>query len=131
MPKKTIRKQKRTTAKKAPKPKPPDLMTILGEQISKVESRFQEGIKQLETKATEFLDRVEFESRVSDLQTRVLESIPKMEAELKSIETRLTRAIQKPELETRLAELEKKITRLTTEIEALKGRVKDLEVPDV
>jgi len=133
MPKKTIKTHKRATAKRAraPKPKPPDLMTILGEQISKVESRFQEGIKQLETKATEFLDRVEFESRVSDLQTRVLESIPKMEAELKSIETRLTRAIQKPELETKLAQMEKKISGLTTEIEALKGRIKDLEVPDV
>ncbi len=129
--KKKVKKPRKLAAKPAPKPKPPDLMQVLSEQLRNAESRLQEGLKQLETKAAEFLDRVEFESRISELQSRVLESIPKMEAELKSMETRLARAIQKPELETKLAEIERRLTSLTAEVEALKGRVKDLEVPEV
>ena len=115
----------------APKPKEPSLIDTVFEQIRTVESKLQDSMKQLETKAAEFLDRVEFESRVSELQSRIFESIPRMEAELKSMETRLARAIQKPELESRLAEVEKRLNSLTTEIEALKGRVKDLEAPEV
>ena len=104
---------------------------MVAEQVRNIDSKLQESLKQLEAKTAEFLDRVEFESRISELQSRVLESIPKMEAELKSMETRLARAIQKPELETRLAEIEKRMTALTAEVEALKGRIKDLEVPEV
>jgi uncharacterized small protein (DUF1192 family) len=52
-----------------------------------------------------------------------------MEAELKSYETKLSRAIQKPELESQIKEMEKRITILTTEIETLKGKIKDLEIP--
>jgi len=127
MPKKKAKKPK----KAAPKPKKPSLIEIVAEHVRNIELKLQESLKQLESKTGEFLDRVEFESRISELQSRVLESIPRMEAELKSMETRLARAIQKPELETRLAEIEKRMTALTAEVEALKGRVKDLEVPEV
>ena len=127
MPKKKAKKAK----KAAPKLKKPSLIEIVAEHVRNIELKLQESLRQLESKAGEFLDRVEFESRISELQSRVLESIPRMEAELKSMETRLARAIQKPELETRLAEIEKRMTALTAEVEALKGRVKDLEVPEV
>ena len=125
------KKAKPRPKRKAAKPKEPSLVDLVSVQIRNVESKLQEGMRQLETKAAEFLDRVEFESRVSELQSRIFESIPKMEAELKSMETRLARAIQKPELESRLAEVEKRLDSLATEIEALKGRVEDLEVPEV
>jgi uncharacterized small protein (DUF1192 family) len=114
---------------KAPKQTKPIVWDLLSEQVKNLEFSLQQAIKQINVKTSEFLDRVEFESRVGELQSRILESIPKMEAELKSFETKLSRAIQKPELESQIKEMEKRITSLTTEIEALKGKIKDLEVP--
>ena len=122
---KTAKKSKR----KVPKQTKPIIWDVLSEQVKNLESGLQQAIKQIDVKTSEFLDRVEFESRVGELQSRILESIPKMEAELKSLETKFSRAIQKPELESKLTEMEKQITSLTTEIEALKGKIKDLEVP--
>jgi uncharacterized small protein (DUF1192 family) len=114
---------------KALKHTKPIVWDLLSEQVKNLEFSLQQAIKQINVKTTEFLDRVEFESRVGELQSRILESIPKMEAELKSFETKLSRAIQKPELVSQIKEMEKRITSLTTEIEALKGKIKDLEVP--
>jgi DNA repair ATPase RecN len=126
MPRKKVKSRKI-----APKPKKPDLAAILSQQLRDVESRVQEALKQLQQKTGQFLDRVEFESRIGELQSTVLESIPKVEAAMRSIESKLTRTVQKPELETRLAEVEQRIVSLAAEIEALKGRVKDVEVPEV
>ncbi|MBS7622676.1 hypothetical protein KEJ39_03265 [Candidatus Bathyarchaeota archaeon] len=123
------RKKRKTKA--PPKSKKPSAVEVIAEQVRNIESRLQESLKQLEAKTGEFLDKVEFESRISDIQSRVLESIPRMEAELKSIETRVARAIQKPDLEAKLTEIEKRMTALTAEVEALKGRVRDLEIPEV
>jgi small-conductance mechanosensitive channel len=122
-------KATRKSKRKAPKQTKPAIWDLLFEQVKNLELGLQQAIKQIDVKASEFLDRVEFESRVGELQSRILESIPKMEAELKSMETKLSRAIQKPEIENQLAEMDKRITSLTTEIEALKGKIKDIEVP--
>ena len=116
-------------SRKAPKQTKPIIWDVLVEQVKNLELGLQQAIKKIDVKASEFLDRVEFESRVGELQSRILESIPKMEAELKSVETKLSRAIQKPEIENQITEMDKRITSLTTEIEALKGKIKDLEVP--
>jgi uncharacterized small protein (DUF1192 family) len=131
---KKLRTTKQVKAAKKSKPKAqkqtkPIIWDVLSEQVKNLELGLQKTIKQIDDKTSELLDRVEFESRVGELQSRILESIPKMEAELKSYETKLSRAIQKPELESQIKEMEKRITILTTEIEALKGKIKDLEVP--
>ncbi len=131
---KKLKPTKKVKAAKKSKPKvqkqtKPIIWDVLSEQVKNLELGLQQTIKQIDVKTSEFLDRVEFESRVGELQSRILESIPKMEAELKSYETKLSRAIQKPELESQIKEMEKRITILTTEIEALKGKIKDLEVP--
>lgn len=122
-------KAAKKSKRKAPKQTKPIIWDVLSEQVRNLELGLQQAIKQIDTKTSEFLDRVEFESRIGELQSRILESIPKMEAELKSLETKFSRAIQKPELESQITEMEKRITSLTTEIEALKGKIKDLEVP--
>lgn len=124
-------RKKAKSRRKAPKPKKLDGMAALSHHIKDVESSLQEALKQLREKTGQFLDRLEFESRISEMQSRILESIPKIEAEMKSFETKLARAVQKPELETRLAGIEQRLVSLTAEIEALKGRIKDLEVPEV
>ncbi len=126
MPRKKIKSRRKAT-----KPKKLDGLAALSQHIKNVESSLQEALKQLREKTGQFLDRVEFESIISEMQSRILESIPKMEAEMKSFETKLARAVQKPELETRLAGIEQRLVSLTAEIEALKGRIKDLEVPEV
>jgi hypothetical protein len=122
-------KAAKKSKRKTPKQTKPIIWDVLSEQVKNLELGLQQAIKQIDVKTSEFLDRVEFESRVSELQSRILESIPKMEAELKSFEIKLSRAIQKPELESQITEMEKQIKSLTTEIEALKGKIKDLEVP--
>jgi small-conductance mechanosensitive channel len=137
--KKNVRTKKSKTTKKVKTTKKskgkyskqtkPIIWDVLSEQVKNLESGLQQAIKQIDVKTSEFLDRVEFESRVGELQSRILESIPKMEAELKSLETKISRAIQKPELESKLTEMENKITSITTEIEALKGKIKDIENP--
>jgi chromosome segregation ATPase len=124
-------RKKAKSRRKTAKPKKLYGLTALSQQVKDVESSLQEALRQFREKTGEFPDRVELESRISEVQSRVLESIPKMEAEMKSFETKLARAVQKPELETRLAELEQRLASLTAEIEAVKGRVKDLEVPEV
>lgn len=128
---KTTKKVKTTKKSKGKSSKQtkPIIWDVLSEQVKNLESGLQQAIKQIDVKTSEFLDRVEFESRVGELQSRILESIPKMEAELKSLETKFSRAIQKPELESKLTEMENKITSMTTEIEALKGKIKDIENP--
>lgn len=122
-------KAAKKSKRKVPTQTKPIIWDVLSEQVKNLELGLQQVIKQIDIKTNEFLDRVEFESRVGELQSRILESIPKTEAELKSLETKFSRAIQKPEIESRLTEMEMRITSLTTEIEALKGKIKDLEVP--
>jgi predicted nucleic acid-binding Zn-ribbon protein len=131
MPRKKATRARAKSRRKATKPKKLDGLAALSQHVKDVGSNLQVALKELREKIGEFPDRVEFESRISEMQSRVLESIPKMEAEMKSFETKLARAVQKPELETRLAELEQRLASLAAEIEAVKGRVKDLEVPEV
>ena len=61
MARKKVKKSRRT----APKPKKPDMIATISQQIKDVESKLQEELKQLQEKTGQFLDRVDFESRIS------------------------------------------------------------------
>ncbi|MBS7626062.1 hypothetical protein KEJ51_03330, partial [Candidatus Bathyarchaeota archaeon] len=104
---------------------------VLAENLKSLESKMQENVNILKEKLSGTISRIELESRLNDLHSRIYESIPRLEADLRSVEAKISRTVQKSELEQRLEEINKRLDLILTEIEALKGRVRDLEIPNI
>ncbi|MGQ9640222.1 MAG: hypothetical protein ACUVUB_07255 [Candidatus Bathyarchaeia archaeon] len=130
MPKKIVKRPKHKI-RRVGGPRRMAPMDAIVKMLSSLESRLQESIKVVEAKTADLVGRAELESRMGDLQSRIYDSIPRLESDLRSLESKLARAIQKSELEQRLEEIDRRLNLIITEIEALKGRVKDLEIPNV
>ncbi|MEM3382036.1 MAG: hypothetical protein QXQ11_07780 [Candidatus Bathyarchaeia archaeon] len=130
MPKKAMKRSGGKTRRLA-KPRKPAAVNVLADSLKSLESKMKENMKILEEKLSGTISRMELESRLNDLNSRIYESIPRLEADLRSVEAKISRTVQKSELEQRLEEINKRLDLILTEIEALKGRVRDLEIPNI
>jgi len=130
VPKKVLRRPGVKTRRLTKQRKPAELK-ILAENLKTLESKMQDNMRILEERLSGTISRMELESRISDLHSRIYESIPRLEADLRSVEAKISRTVQKSELEQRLEEINKRLDLILTEIEALKGRVRDLEIPNI